>query len=398
MSSHDFIIAGAGIVGLATAREILLRNPSASILILEKEDRPGAHASGRNSGVLHSGIYYKPGTLKAQMCRQGALRMMEFAREHGIAFRQDGKVITATEEHETAVLDRLMGYAEANGIRAERLDAAGVRRLEPHAAGLAGIYCPETAVIDSPAVVRKLAELLLARGVQVKFGEPVIGLVPESGEVRTRKNMYTCASFINAAGAYADRVARLAGLSEDYVLVPFKGLYYKLAPAKADWIRSNLYPVPDPDMPFLGVHFTKVVSGDVYIGPTAIPALGRENYGILKGIHAQETFEIAVQLTRMLLAPEPMFRRLAAQEISSYLKSVYLTRARKLVPGICGADLLSCHKVGIRPQLVHRRTLSLEMDFVLQKRGRTLHVLNAISPAFTSAFAFAEKIVSEAGG
>jgi len=212
------------------------------------------------------------------------------------------------------------------------------------------------------------------------------------------KEDYGFGYFLNCTGAYADRVARLAGLAGEYILVPFKGFYYKLSPSRASLVRASIYPVPNPDMPFLGVHFTRVVQGDVYIGPTAVPALGRENYHGFSGIRAGESAEVFVQLARMYLSPDPMFRRLVHQEFSSYLKSVYTARARKLVPEVRSEDLQTCSKVGIRPQLVNRKTGKLEMDYVIQKAGRTLHVLNAISPAFTCAFAFAEYLVKEMEG
>jgi L-2-hydroxyglutarate oxidase LhgO len=393
----DYLVAGAGIVGLTVARELKKRHPDARIVILEKEPDVGMHASGRNSGVMHSGIYYGSSTLKAKVCSTGAARMREFAAEHGIAYNRSGKVIIATSEQDLPVVDRLLNNARENGINAERLDEAGIHKFEPHASPYkAGIYCPDTAVIDSKAVVRKLRELLERSGVQFRFNSPVMSLDPDGKTVKIPNDSISYGYLFNCAGASADRVAKLFGLGMDYKLIPFKGIYYKLRPEKNHLVNSNIYPVPDINLPFLGVHLTRVISGDVYVGPTAIPAFGRENYGILKGMELGESLKIGAELIGMYLENQQNFRLLVHTEVRKYLKPYFVDAARKLMAELTADDLVACDKVGIRPQLVNVKKKSLEMDYIIEQTPNSLHVLNAISPAFTSSLAFAEWIVDQA--
>lgn len=392
--TFDFIVIGAGIVGLATAHELRHRFPTARIAVLEKEKMPGVHASGRNSGVLHSGIYYGSGTLKAKVCAEGAARMRSFAEEHGILYRRSGKVIIATSEQDVATLQQLLKNAQDNHVQVELLDEQGVREVEPHArAHRMGIYSPNTGVIDSKAVVEKLCEILKSRDVQFYFDNEALRLIPHEKAIQTRAGRLSYGYLFNCAGAHADTIAKKYGLAEQYALVPFKGLYYKLAPDRNWLVNSNIYPVPDIALPFLGVHFTRVISGEAYVGPTAIPALGRENYGVLKGIRLGEGLQVLQQLISLYAGNQNNFRLLVQEEIKKYFKSSFMVAARKLVPEVSESDLLPSSKVGIRPQLVNLRERKLEMDFVVEQTEDSLHVLNAISPAFTSAFAFAEMLV-----
>jgi len=389
--SFDFVIVGAGIVGLTTAYELKKRFPEAGIVVLEKETSLGLHASGRNSGVLHSGIYYGADTLKAKVCSKGAARMMAFADEHGIAYRRSGKVIIATGERDLATIERLLKNARDNGIRVELHDEKGVKAIEPHANPYrAGIYSPDTAVIDSRAVLEKLRGLLVSGGVHFALGETVTDVSEHDRRLYTASGKYSYGHVFNCAGANADRIARKFGLGRDYTLMPFKGLYYKLRPERAYLVRSNIYPVPDISLPFLGVHLTRVISQDVYAGPTAIPAFGRENYGVLQGIRPGEGVRIGWQLSRLYMRNQDNFRHLVHSEIRRYRKAHFVEAVRRLVPDIRAEDLVPSNKVGIRPQLVNLRTQKLEMDFVIETTHSSVHVLNAISPAFTSAFAFAE--------
>jgi len=389
----DYLIVGAGIVGLTTAFELNRRHPSARILVLEKEDRPGRHASGRNSGVLHCGIYYAPGTLKARVCSQGAARMRAFAAEHGVPCRQDGKVILATREEDLPGIDRLLANARAGGVRAERLDEAGVRAIEPHATPhRAGIHCPDTAVIDSRAVLDALRNLLASRGVEIRFSHPVTRADPCAKAVSSGTTRFGYGFLINCAGAHADTLARAHGLARDLALVPFKGLYYRVRPARASLVRGSIYPVPDPFLPFLGVHLTRVISGDVYAGPTAIPALGRENYGWLAGLKWGESWEVLRRTAGLYWRDDQDFRRLVHAEVCKYVKPFFVAAARRLVGELTSRDMISSPKVGIRPQLVNLRTHRLEMDYVIERTADSLHVLNSVSPAFTASFAFAERL------
>jgi len=395
----DTLIVGAGIVGLTTALELNRRHPSARILVLEKEDRLGRHASGRNSGVLHSGIYYPPGTVKARVCAQGAARMRAFAAEHGIACRRDGKVIIATREDDLPGIDRLMANARAAGVRAERLDEAGVKAIEPHATPhRAGIHCPDTAVIDSQAVLETLRTLLVSRGVEIRFSHAVTEIDPSAKTVAAGAARFGYGFLINCAGAHADTLARAFGLARDLALVPFKGLYYRLRPERASLVRGSIYPVPDPLLPFLGVHLTRGISGDVYVGPTAIPALGRENYGLLAGLEWGEGWEVLRRTAGLYWRDDQNFRRLVHAEVCKYAKPFFLAEARRLVGELTSRDMIPSSKVGIRPQLVNLRTHKLEMDYVIERTADSLHVLNAISPAFTASFAFAEWLADIAEG
>jgi L-2-hydroxyglutarate oxidase LhgO len=395
----DTLIVGAGIVGLTTAFELNRRHPSARILILEKEDRPGRHASGRNSGVLHSGIYYPPDTVKSRVCSQGAARMRAFAAEHGIPCRRDGKVIIATRDQDLPGIDRLLANARAAGVRAERLDEAGVRAIEPHATPhRAGILCPDTAVIDSLAVLEVLRNLLVSRGVEIRFAHAVSAIDPSARTVSAGATRFGYGFLINCAGAHADTLARAHGLARDLALVPFKGLYYRVRPERASLVRGSIYPVPDPLLPFLGVHLTRAISGDVYVGPTAIPALGRENYGLLAGIEWGESWEVLRRTAGLYWRNDQNFRRLVHAEVGKYVKPLFVAEARRLVGELTSRDMIPSPKVGIRPQLVNLRTHRLEMDYVIERTPDSLHVLNAISPAFTASFAFAERLVDIAEG
>lgn len=392
----DYLIVGAGIVGLSIAREIKTREPGAKIRMLEKEPRLGMHASGRNSGVLHTGIYYPPGTIKARLCKAGADAIFAYAREHGIPVRRDGKVIVATSDENAKGLDTLLANAAANGIRADKVNSGEIRQIEPYArAEFGGIYCPDTAVIDSAIVLETLRTELMQRGVQIDMNHTLTNINDDRQSATTQHRRYSYGLVINAAGANADRVARLAGVGRHYQLVPFKGLYYKLAPEAADRIRSSIYPVPNPALPFLGIHFTRVINNEVYIGPTAIPALGRENYGVLGGVKPIEALSITAQLMRLYVTNPQNFRNLVHSEIPHYRKANFLAAARQLVDRLEPDWLKSTPKVGIRPQLVNTREGRLEMDFVVERGRHSVHVLNAISPAFTGAFAFADFIVDQ---
>lgn len=392
----DFLIIGAGIVGLAIAREIKARDPNARVIIVEKESCLGVHASGRNSGVLHTGIYYPTGTLKARLCKAGADAMFCYAQEHDIPARRDGKVIVAISEDNAQGLDKLLANAAANGIRAHRIDADEIRQIEPHARSeFGGIYCQDTAVIDSPRVLDTLRAQLAKQGVTIDMNQMLTGIDEEHRCAKTPNRKYNYGVLINAAGAYADKVARLAGMGQDYRLVPFKGLYHKLSPEAAHRVRASIYPVPNPALPFLGIHFTRVIGNDVYIGPTAIPALGRENYGVLSGARPIEAIGIGAQLARLYAGNPQNFRNLVHSEIPHYRKASFIAAARQLVDMLEPSWILSTPKVGIRPQLVNSRKGLLEMDFVVESGLNSVHVLNAISPAFTSSFAFAGFVVDK---
>ncbi len=392
MYSADAVICGAGILGLTIARELVAAG-FRDIIVFDKEDRPGRHASGRNSGVLHAGIYYDPGTMKARMCLEGNRRMQAYCEEHGLPLFKSGKVIVAREEGELATLDELKRRAEANGAEVEMLDEAGLAEIEPNARTVGrALYSPLTAVVDPGAILTALRDELERSG-RVRFFFDTRFLAPRPGAVRTSQGDIAYGLFINAAGAYSDKVAHAFGIARNYRLLPFKGIYRTLKKPAADKIHGSIYPVPNIRNPFLGVHFTRNVHGDVYVGPTAIPAFGRENYGVLRGIDG-EFVAILLRDLRMFLDNEK-FRAVALEEPRKYFFGHFYRDAARLVRHIAPNDFQSSPKVGIRPQLVDMETSELVMDFIIKRHGDTLHILNAISPAFTSAMRFAELVVRE---
>ncbi len=392
----DFVIVGAGIVGLTIARELRQRYQNATIAIIEKENHIGAHASGRNSGVLHCGIYYGSETLKARLCADGAAAMIDFARAEGIAVEQSGKLIAVSDESQLPVIDDLLVNAKENNIKAELVDAKQINNIEPHAVSdFSGIYCPSTAVIDSAAVLEKLTAQLIALNVTFLFNR-FVKQKRADNIIQTNKGDIGFGFLFNCAGAYTDKIAKTFDCGRDYALMPFKGIYWKLTKAAEHKVRANIYPVPDISMPFLGVHLTRNIKGEVYVGPTAIPAFGRENYGLVTGIDVFESLELLPQIISMYYHNQNNFRKLAHSEMKKYLKSVFLRAGQKLVPSLHADDLQASAKAGIRPQLVNIKTKKLEMDYILETADNSIHVLNAISPAFTCSLAFAKMIVDKA--
>jgi L-2-hydroxyglutarate oxidase LhgO len=286
--------------------------------------------------------------------------------------------------------------AVENNINAELLNESQIKDIEPYANPYRfGIFSPDTAVIDSNAVVEKLFLLLKDKQVEFKFSSSLLGLGGEKQIITTQNEKISYGYIYNCAGAHADRVAKLFGKGLDYTMIPFKGNYYKLHPSKNHLVNSNIYPVPNINLPFLGVHFTKVISGDVYVGPTAIPAFGRENYGILEGLKLREAAKISSELLGMYLNNAENFRMLVHSEIKNNAKPWFLKSAQKLVAGLQSKDLILSNKVGIRPQLVNTETKSIELDYIIEQTENSMHILNSISPAFTSSFAFSEWIVDQ---
>ncbi len=394
---YDVIVVGAGIVGLTVARE-LVRRGAGKLLVLEKEPRLGVHSSGRNSGVLHAGIYYATDSLKAKVCADGSRRLQAYAAEKGIAVHKTGKVVVAPSAAHLPALQELFRRANENGIRAERLTPERLRELEPLAVTHDwALLSPDTAVIDSAAVLEHLAADLRAAGVELAIGEGVESLHP-SGTMTTTQRTLSYGELVNCAGLHADRLAHQLGVGERYRILPFKGVYKKLSPALAARVNGSIYPAPDLGVPFLGVHITKNVFGDVYVGPTAMPAFGRENYRGLEGLSLRETPAMISNLASMYLQNRGGFRRMVAEELAKYRPATFLHAAQALAPAIGADDLTDSDKVGLRAQLVDERTKSFEMDFVVAPGPRSIHVLNAISPAFTASMALAELIVDRALG
>jgi L-2-hydroxyglutarate oxidase len=397
MTTASILICGAGIVGLTVARDLVAAGYD-DILIIDKEPEAGRHASGRNSGVLHAGIYYAPGSLRAQSCLEGNFRMKQYCEERGLPLLKTGKVIVARDESELPTLRELYARASQNGAKVELIDDAQLAEIEPNAksAGQA-LFSHYTAVVDPKAILGSLQQELLASGkVRIRFATRFLGQSQGEGKrlrIRTTSGDISCAFFLGAAGAYGDVVAHAFGLGKDYQLIPFKGIYKKLKPEKAHTIRGSIYPVPNIKNPFLGVHFTRGVHGDVYLGPTAIPALGRENYGILSGIDSEAP---AILLRDALLfLRNKKFREVALEEPRKYSFKYFFNDARKLVKELAPEDIENSPKAGIRPQLVDVRKNELVMDFVIEGTDASVHVLNSISPAFTSSLFFSGMLMDK---
>lgn len=389
----EILIVGAGIIGLTIARQ-LVRTGHGDIVVIEKELELGVHASGRNSGVLHAGIYYSPDSLKAKSCLNGNFLMRAYCKEKGLPLVESGKVIVTRTEAELPVLDELFHRATANGAKVEMIDERQLAAIEPNARTVErALFSHYTAVVDPKAVLKSLKQDLEQSGrVKFQMGCKLTGL-KGSGIATTSRGEIAFNRFINAAGAYCDKVAGMFGVGGQYRLIPFKGVYRLLKKDAPYTVNASIYPVPDIRNPFLGVHFTRSVHGDVYLGPTAIPALGRENYGVIAGIDS-EAFAIAYQDLVLFLANR-QFRNVALTEPLKYLPSYFFRDAARLVKELSQKDIVHASKVGIRPQLVDWDTKQLVMDFLVVADGASLHVLNPISPAFTSSMDLAQGMVAE---
>jgi L-2-hydroxyglutarate oxidase len=387
LRSCGTLIVGAGITGLATARELVSRG-SEDILIIEKERGLGAHASGRNSGVLHAGIYYSPGTNKARFCVEGNRLMKEYCRERGLTLKETGKVIVPDSREKEGAIDELKRRADSSGACSVIIDRKELLEIEPHAAPRErALYSPDTAIVDPVEILNEMMKELEESGrVSFLFETSFLGL-SETGTAVTSEGNITFGKLVNAAGTFADMVAAHFGVGGDYKVLPFKGTYKKLKKDKSYLVRGNIYPVPDLRTPFLGVHFTRSAHDDVYIGPTAIPVFGREEYGFLDDL-SLESLSILFR-DGVLFFSNDAFRAAALTEIRKYSTEFLMREARGLVPEVGVSDVEDTPKRAIRPQLVDWRTKQLVTDFVVIKDGDSLHILNAISPAFTCSMAFA---------
>jgi len=382
-SRHDVIIVGGGIVGLAVALEITRRFPRLSLLLLEKENRVGQHQSSHNSGVIHSGIYYKPGSLKAKLCVEGAHAMVEFCRAHCIPHQVCGKVIVATHEDEFQRLEELRRRGEANGLTGVRsIGPEQLWEIEPHATGLRALVVPSTGITDYAAVCAKYSELIHAQGGTILTSTAVTGLQQRTGVVvvETSGPALSTTHLINCAGLFSDRISRMAGEKPDVIIAPFRGEYYDLIPERSSLVRALIYPVPDPRFPFLGVHFTRRVSGSVDAGPNAVLAFRREGY-------RRTDFNLHDLASSLIF---PGFWRMAAKHWRSGLdefhrsfsKPAFVRALQRLVPEVREQDLVPGGS-GVRAQAV-RRDGTLVDDFQFVPSGKMLHVLNVPSPAATA--------------
>jgi L-2-hydroxyglutarate oxidase LhgO len=378
------LICGAGIVGLTLARELASRGVE-GITLLEGEPELGRHASGRNSGVLHAGIYYAQDSLRAKTCLAGNRLMKTYCEEKGLPLFKTGKVIVAKNENDLPAMETLYQRAITNGTTIRWIDEKELAELEPLAKTTGGqaLYSPETAVVEPKTILASLSKDL-SENRQVRLLEQTVfqGLCGPK-VAATSQGVINFNFFINTAGLNSDRVAHAFGLGQEYTLVPFKGIYHQFISSRAGEIRGNIYPVPDIRNPFLGVHFTRGASGRVYLGPTSIPAFGRKNYGLIKGAKLTELPPILKAIAIMFFK-NPGFRSLALSEPRKYLPYFFYLDAKELLKKLHPSEIRRCDKVGIRHQLIDRRNWSMIMDFFSVQDERSFHVLNAISPGFTS--------------
>jgi len=391
-SPYDIAIIGGGIVGMSFAMQAAEAFPRARLIVLEKDDGLARHQTGHNSGVIHSGVYYKAGSLKARLCVAGAREMVEFCAQHGIPHEVCGKLIVATSDQEAARLDDLLARGEANGLTGLRLvEGAAMREIEPHVGGVRALKVPATGITDYTLVTEKYAELAMARGVDVKTGAGVVGFGHTASEVivKTRAGEFATRYVVNCAGLYSDRVAQLAGHDPGMMLVPFRGEYYDLAPARANLVRALIYPVPDPAYPFLGVHFTRRIHGNVDAGPNAVLAGRREGYR-RTDFDLGETMEV-IEYAGFRAMARRHWKNGLGEMRRSWSKREFVRSCQLLVPEVRMEDMTAGGS-GVRAQAVeHDGTLVDDFRFVA--RERFLHVLNVPSPAATASLPIGREIV-----
>ncbi len=389
--TSDVVIIGGGIVGLGIGVGLLRRAPSLRVTVFEAETQLAMHGSGRNSGVLHAGFYYSPDSLKARLTRVGNEMLRQLCRDEGVTVRSCGKVVVTRNSDDVARLQELHSRALANGVSVELLDVKDLRRIEPLATTHdVALWSPNTAVANPTEVTEALARTFHRLGGEIRYSSPVCQL-DEGAVTLVGGARIGARHFINAAGLYADKIAHSAGAGGDYEMLPFKGLYVYGGP-NAPALQRHVYPVPDPRNPFLGVHLTVTVDGRVKVGPTAIPALSRTNYTKLGGIKASELGSIARLLPKFLVSKHHNGLGLIKSEVPKYVRQILIKQAAALVPSVRPADFVDWGKSGIRAQLFNLKESRLEMDFVVESIGNHTHVLNAVSPAWTSSLSFGDHV------
>ncbi|HET9212322.1 MAG TPA: L-2-hydroxyglutarate oxidase [Thermoanaerobaculia bacterium] len=390
----DVAVVGGGLVGAATALALADQH-GLRVVVLEAEDQLAAHQSGHNSGVIHSSLYYKPGSLKATLCREGARDLVRFCEEEGIAHERCGKLVVATREDELPRLDELERRGQANGLAGlQRLRAEEIREHEPHAVGIAALWVPETGIVDYPAVARAYGKRIQALGGEVWTGARLTGVRRDGGNLvaETTRGAVTCNLLINCAGLQCDRVAKLCGATVDVQIIPFRGEYYELVPGRRDLVKGLIYPVPDPRFPFLGVHLTRMIGGGVEAGPNAVLALKREGYRWLD-VSPRDMASTATWPGFWKMATR--FWTIGAFEVwRSLMKSAFVRDLQRLVPEIQSEDLFRSG-AGVRAQAVDR-TGGLLDDFRIVRSDRAIHVLNAPSPGATASLAIGRTIAGMA--
>jgi L-2-hydroxyglutarate oxidase len=394
MQSFDCAVIGGGIVGLSVAWALLEKNPAARMAILEKEDSLGRHQTGRNSGVIHSGIYYKPGSLKAKLCQTGRQRLVEFCTAYGVDHEVCGKIIVATSEPELFRLQALYQRGLENGLIVRKISRDEVKDIEPHVRCISGVHVPETGIVDFMGVCRKLRELFESKGGELRLGTKVRGVRAIGGEtvLKTSTNDVTARFIVNCGGLNSDRLAVLAGASPGARIIPFRGEYYELKPERRSLVRNLIYPVPDPQFPFLGVHFTRMIGGGVHAGPNAVLSLKREGY-------RRTSFDLGDFVDTMTY---PGFWRLVRKHARSGLEEMYRSFSKKaftrslqrLIPEICEEDLVPSES-GVRAQAL-RRDGGLVDDFLIVNDQSGMHICNAPSPAATASLEIGRVVAEQA--
>ena len=389
----DVVIVGGGIVGLSIGLALTEQFPEKKVVILEKESSVSMHQTGNNSGVIHSGIYYKPGSFKARFAKQGSESMVAFCKEHDIEYDICGKVIVATDQHELPLLDNLYNRGLENGLAIEKLTSAQLKEIEPHVAGIAAIRVPQAGIVNYRQVSEKMRELIEARGGEIRCHEEVKSIDEQQQEVviETNKETYKANVLINCAGLQSDRIAKMAGYHADLKIVPFRGEYYKLKESSKGLVKHLIYPVPNPDFPFLGVHYTRMIGGEVEAGPNAVLSFKREGYKKTD----INLFDLAETLTYK------GFWKLASKNMKegmnemarSYSKALFVKSLQKLIPEIT-ADDLEPGGAGVRAQAL-KSDGSMVDDFYFIPGKRSIHVLNAPSPAATASIEIGKEIVSK---
>ncbi|NQT97500.1 MAG: L-2-hydroxyglutarate oxidase [Candidatus Marinimicrobia bacterium] len=388
---YDVSIIGAGIVGLATGVKLLEHNPDIKLLVIDKEETLASHQTGHNSGVIHSGIYYKPGSLKARNCRDGIAKLLEFAQEYHVPYELCGKVIVATSEEELPGLADLYERGLANGVPGlELIGPERLAELEPHAAGLQALHSPNTGIIDFSAVAEAYGSYIRANGGEIVLNSKVIGISINSSEciIKTTNGEYKTDKIINCAGLYCDKIARMAGVDPGLKIVPFRGEYYTIRETSHHLVKNLIYPVPDPRFPFLGVHYTRGISGEVEAGPNAVLAFAREGY-------RKRDFNLLELLETLTY---PAFWKMAFPFMSlglgemyrSYYKPAFVKALQKLIPEITGDDLAP-GEAGVRAQALYNDG-RLSDDFAIVRSERMINILNAPSPAATASLEIGESI------
>ncbi len=394
--TYDTLIVGAGVIGCATARALAAARPGWKILVLEKEPDVARHTSGRNSGVIHSGFNAKPGTMKSKFCVEGNRRLREFCTSRGVAMMEVGTVVVAVDDGDEAVLQEILRRGTEAGVPGlELIGRARLAEIEPFAQGYAALTSPTGSIVHSTGVVKAYAAAARDAGVNFAFYKRVDG-IDVSGEgfrVRADRESYDCARFVNCAGLQADRIAHMLGVAEDFTIVAFRGDYYKLSDAKSHHVRSMIYPAPNLTYPFLGIHFTRKITGDVLAGPNAVIAFGRESYRALD-VHLRDTIGMIADTRFWKMISAKAFRTLAWGQLKTTLfRREFLRQAGKLLRGVEAGDF-TCAQSGNRAQLVNRSGELVE-DLLIDFHGRSTHVLNAVSPGLTCSLPFADYVVSE---